>query len=947
MKRTFSKKFVALALAAVAALLVAAFAVACNDKPTETQPTPVKLLLDYSDVKVDYEYDEPFTYAGLKVQVEMSDGTKQDVPSGYKVTPPDMTPGQRMVTVTYGSLSAKYAVYVEDLIKTIDDIEMFTVSGDGVYTIEAENIDLGRCIAEPLDETVGFIGKTGSIFISERSYLRNFGAAGNCVGASFLSQNEYEGVMLAVNVGNLTENNIVLSDVVTMYFGFNGADDTGELDITGMTLEANSWKTLVFDDLSLSSYGNVILEFIDDADIVWDSARVIVGSNGINVNSAVDLSAASEPVKLEIEDMNTEKLVTTDSVAQENGLKFGQPNLKDGVTGTSGKYVSDLKTGAAVSSWIYADGDMKANIKFNANVPADYNFGANWKFTVDGYVFNGASATATGWTEVDCGTVGLRAGRHLFTAELIGQTCDIDNFVFTPSALASDDDVIIAEDMPDKEAVIYNPGTYRVEAENLFDRSGWKHAWGEGNPIEYDPGKSMIDKWEWSKDHSSGMGVTRIKFGSVFKINFTLAKRSQIVFKIRIRKYKSGATIPANDAVVKIGEQTLTWHSNDDFTHTSEFAEDMPWGVLHCTPIALDAGNYVIELTSGDVCYDWFEIKAYDPSTVFPDAEIDDYGSYRVEAENLLDKSGWKHAWGEGNPIEYDPGKSMIDKWEWSKDHSSGMGVTRIKFGSVFKINFTLAKRSQIVFKIRIRKYKSGATIPANDAVVKIGEQTLTWHSNDDFTHPNDELGDMPWGVLHCTPIALDAGSHLIELTSGDVCYDWFEITAYDPSETIPDIEINNFGSHKVEAENLRDRSGWTHGLDNSVGGEGMTDRWSRDDLSGYCVTKIKNGSTFVLSFTLNEKSDVKISVSIGKWGYKQTTYDSNWMRDAKIGETTLTFAGREDSNFQDPTNGSLAYYGICESNTVTLEAGSHKFTWTSDDVNYDYFILDVSAPAA
>ena len=200
MKRTFSKKFVALALAAVAALLVAAFAVACNDKPTETQPTPVKLLLDYSDVKVDYEYDEPFTYAGLKVQVEMSDGTKQDVPSGYKVTPPDMTPGQRMVTVTYGSLSAKYAVYVEDLIKTIDDIEMFTVSGDGVYTIEAENIDLGRCIAEPLDETVGFIGKTGSIFISERSYLRNFGAAGNCVGASFLSQNEYEGVMLAVNV---------------------------------------------------------------------------------------------------------------------------------------------------------------------------------------------------------------------------------------------------------------------------------------------------------------------------------------------------------------------------------------------------------------------------------------------------------------------------------------------------------------------------------------------------------------------------------------------------------------------------------------------------------------------------------------------------------------------------------------------------------------------------
>ena len=111
----FAVMLVVIALAAVMAISMSA----CGGGEAETggDATPVKLVLDYSKVKTSYDYDEPFTSNGLVVRVEMSDGTRQEVKTGYKVEKPDMTPGQHMVTVTYGELSARYPVFVSDMIK--------------------------------------------------------------------------------------------------------------------------------------------------------------------------------------------------------------------------------------------------------------------------------------------------------------------------------------------------------------------------------------------------------------------------------------------------------------------------------------------------------------------------------------------------------------------------------------------------------------------------------------------------------------------------------------------------------------------------------------------------------------------------------------------------------------------------------------------------------------
>ena len=177
--KRFAVMLVVIALAAVMAISMSA----CGGGEADTggDATPVKLVLDYTKVKTSYDYDEPFTSNGLVVRVEMSDGTRQEVKTGYKVEKPDMTPGQHMVTVTYGELSARYPVFVSDMIKNYDDSEFAVLNAPGLYVVEAEDIDLGKCEASPIDASAATIQRTSSVFVGKKAYLTNFGAAGNCV----------------------------------------------------------------------------------------------------------------------------------------------------------------------------------------------------------------------------------------------------------------------------------------------------------------------------------------------------------------------------------------------------------------------------------------------------------------------------------------------------------------------------------------------------------------------------------------------------------------------------------------------------------------------------------------------------------------------------------------------------------------------------------------------
>ena len=71
--------------------------------------------------KLEYNVGDEFTYSGIVVTANFSDGTSSDVTSSVTVSQPDMTlSGTRPVTVSYGGKTADYSISITDsMIKTI------------------------------------------------------------------------------------------------------------------------------------------------------------------------------------------------------------------------------------------------------------------------------------------------------------------------------------------------------------------------------------------------------------------------------------------------------------------------------------------------------------------------------------------------------------------------------------------------------------------------------------------------------------------------------------------------------------------------------------------------------------------------------------------------------------------------------------------------------------
>ncbi len=919
------EKFIVMFLVVTALSGVALTAIGCDGKKPADVPTPVKLILDYGDVKIDYEYDEPFTYSGLKVQVEMSDGTKQTIATGYKVTPPDMSPGQHMVTVTYGALSAKYPIYVEDVTKIYDDADAFAINGAGVYVAEADKIDLTKCIAEPLDADTPFVRRTNTVFASNRAYLQNFGAEGNCLGVSFTADKEYDGVSLTVTLGNMTDADLILSDAVKMYFGFEGSENSGELDLTDKIVKADSWSTLAFDGLTVRGYGNFIIEFANDCNIVWDNIKVIVGASNVNSDSAVELSASSAvPTVLEIEDMNTEKLVVVKEVASANDLKFGQPMLKSFADNGLDKYLSDLATGAEISTVIKVDENSTVNFKLNAEIPDSYDLNANWEFTLDTFTFDSITAAPTGWSNIDLGSYPVKAGSHLFKAKIVGEPCNVDKFTFESSVFEGDVGVLI-EDVCDADLTVYSFGTYKVEAEDMLDRSGWIPQFGAVD--------EMIEQWR-HKDGKSGYSIGKVGrkkitdpndpekisyINSELKFKLVLKTKTKMVLKMSVADNNAveGGLIPAGRISTSVDGKKLTYSSKHKFGYT----EDQTYwnfGEIVYSAIVLEAGEYVISTKTEGIGYDWYVLEFYDPTV---DADVEDFGKVRVEAENLLDRSGWIP---NGNRADGTP--NTVD------DMIIGSYVSKIATNSQFKIVFDLGKRAAVKVHAKLSAWKHDnntfQTYWMKEAKIDTKSIAFKGKAGSKFKDPSSTGSVEGWGIAESGFVTLEAGKHEIVWKSGDVSYDWFEICAYDPDGLLPELSFDEFGTVNVTATTLTTM-------------KGIDPQWVGGDV-GNAINNVNN-KQFKIVFELTQRSAVKIGVRLGKYGYTESQYNPAWLSNAKIDDKSLTFTQQEGVNFK----ASGWAWGVVENNTVTLDAGIYEFSWTSGDVAYHRFTFDISAPAA
>lgn len=111
------KRKMRLLVVTVLAVMLAVTAIvttACGESEPSETATVVKIKLDTTDVKTEFEEGDDFVFDGLKVIAEMRDGTTNEIAlSDCDVSAPDMsTAGVKTVAVTYSGCKATYRVTI-------------------------------------------------------------------------------------------------------------------------------------------------------------------------------------------------------------------------------------------------------------------------------------------------------------------------------------------------------------------------------------------------------------------------------------------------------------------------------------------------------------------------------------------------------------------------------------------------------------------------------------------------------------------------------------------------------------------------------------------------------------------------------------------------------------------------------------------------------------------
>ena len=162
-------------------------------------------------------------------------------------------------------------------------------------------------------------------------------------------------------------------------------------------------------------------------------------------------------------------------------------------------------------------------------------------------------------------------------------------------------------------------------------------------------------------------------------------------------------------------------------------------------------------------------------------------GDYTVQAEDLLADSDITHAWGPGenNIIGYDPinNSGTISSFNTNNPPASGYCLTRLKAGSVIRVRFTTEVSVSITLKVRIAEYncKGDLSLGAMNIVLKGGESDtpVTWSApSGEFIHNEETYGLYHWGDATCDAVTVGPGEYYFEITSGDVSYDYFTLSA-------------------------------------------------------------------------------------------------------------------------------------------------------------------------
>lgn len=583
---------------------------------TQSEVKVSKLNLDTSKVKTEFDFNEAFSYEGLKVTAEMSDGTTKDVSlSDCKITEPNMElPGRRVVLISYSGQTARYQITVKDRVyPTISETSLLNITGENesvAYRVEAENIDMTN--VKKGEGATSFVkdAPEGAEITGGGKYLTSYGTKYNYFGFTFNSDKEYTGITLVLRMAySGSKNSIDVQNNLKVYMNREVVDgeEKGELSLVGSLEKGEcTWKDIVIRNVTLKEGTNTLTFDALSNDIPdIDYIDFYVGMRYIS--SVAELTEGT--LMKDLETFDTEYASTREDWANANPDKIvnglGLETVtkeSEGKTTSGGKSVAALNTGSQLSTTMRLAKDSTIKLEFIAAKVADYKVKDNWEFYIDGFKLelvedrnikggNTAAGEYWDWIATDLGSYNLTEGDHFFLIKNTGSDCNIDGVQLTVVSSGSYDESGSALDNQKKpepepskaDLEISADGEYKIEAENL-DLSKLTLQSGVPSNTEVDsknPGNYCV----------RGMNVN-----SVLSFTFKLDIDANVQISALMAKYESSFStkdkleVKLNDTTLAVEEKNLG--RAEDGSNDWHNWIDVKFGGVQ----SLSAGTYTLAL---------------------------------------------------------------------------------------------------------------------------------------------------------------------------------------------------------------------------------------------------------------------------------------------------------------------------------------------------------------
>lgn len=798
-------RLLSLVLALILVVAFTATAVFSGCKPDEPTPpaeaTVTAITLDTSETKTTFEFGEEFTYEGLKVTAELSDGTKKAVDlKECKVSTPSMTtPGQRRVTVSYEGKTAQYTITInERVLPEISEKSLLDIKGENesnAYRLEAETFDMETPGAKLADGYKSFVAEAPEpgegeepVVISGDKYLDGYGVEGNYIGFTFTSDKEYKGVTLVLRVSNPGESAITLADNMKMYLNYESDEDThGEISLSGRTVEAGGeWVDVVIRDVTIpAGTSTITFDIIGESVPAIDYIDFYVGARYIS--SVIEFTSVTEesPVFVDLEDFDTEMARTRKDFADAHGIPEDQiyleqvQNAEQAANTSRGTSVAALASGSQLSTTLRLAQDATIEIKIKVASVENYIVKDNWNFSIDGYSLNGVESTDIKdgnpaaneywlWKEVSLGVYNISAGDHLFLLSVVGGSCNIDGLSFDVISYGEfDESGVDIDEQPEAqlepEAQLSKNGVLRLEAEELRYKDGL---------VLRDDSTSFTETW--NRDGKSGVCLKGFTAESEIKAVIEVEEATTVSISFMMSYYDS-TEFDFSKSVITFDGQTLTATPEGEFGHDND-QDYWKWNKVNLSPVEVEAGVHTLSIVFNEkgMNLDYFEFVGGDGSDVpeepVADASVGIGDTVKVEAENT-DPSGWiaRGDWQPDTPFTE----------AWNNDMGSGVSLKGMETGSVVTFTVEVKEKCTLSVKSSMAYYDDVTYNFAENTVIKIGEQTLTATPAEEFGHRND-TDWWKWVNVDLGSVTLDAGVYTFTMTFNAVGLniDFFELVA-------------------------------------------------------------------------------------------------------------------------------------------------------------------------